>query len=358
MVLKKKNLLRRTIPFILLGLFAFFLYLVFLDRTSAININEMIATIKQISLPVYLLSVVATTLEMVFFTLAWYYFLKPLSATLAFKKAFMYAWASNFVDLLVPAESISGEISRVYFVARDGVDAGKAVASILTQRILGVFFVAGGLIVGVLHLLILRFPLPSLVQSLALFVLATAAVFLSLIFVFSFKEDWTQKAVDTLIRFIERVGRGRWNFDVLKDKARKGIRVFYESLRAFRSSPRKLVIPIGFSLLSWFSGVFVYYLVFVAMGYILDWAVLMIVYSLVIGLKSIPVGVPAEVGVTEIAMTTLFGAFGVPLYISAAATVLIRIVTVWFRFVIGFGAIQWIGIKTLTEGEAYIGIRE
>jgi len=58
---------------------------------------------------------------------------------------------------------------------------------------------------------------------------------------------------------------------------------------------------------------------------------------------------------TEIAMTTLFMAFSVPLHISAAATVLIRIVTVWFRLVIGFGAIQWVGVKTLMESETLVG---
>ena len=64
-------------------------------------------------------------------------------------------------------------------------------------------------------------------------------------------------------------------------------------------------------------------------------------------------GVPWEFGVTEIAMTTLFGAFLGPewLPIGAAATILIRIVTDLFRFVVGFGAIQWIGIKMVVESE-------
>jgi len=72
---------------------------------------------------------------------------------------------------------------------------------------------------------------------------------------------------------------------------------------------------------------------------------------LVIGIKAIPVGVPAEIGVTEIALTIIFGAFGVPLYISAAAVVLIRIMTVWFRLIIGFITFQFVGIKTMVEVE-------
>jgi len=348
MVMKRKSLLTRTIPFIIIGLLAFVLYLIFF-----VNVGEMIAIIKQTNLPIYSLSVVATVAEMAFFALAWHHFLIPLSAELSFKKAFLYSWVGNFIDLLVPAESVSGEISRIYFITHDGVDAGKAVASVVTQRVLGIFFIVFPLIVGAIHLLIQRIPFPNLIQSLILLVVASAAIFLSLVFILFFKENWTQSIIDKIMVLAERLSRGRWNLGAWREKAKEATRAFYESLRSFRINPTKLIPPIGFSLISWFFGVLVYYLVFASIGYMLDWAILVIVYSLVVALKSIPVGVPAEVGITEIAMTTLFGAFSVPLYVSAAATVLIRIVTVWFRFIIGFGAIQWVGMEILLENEIF-----
>jgi len=348
MMPKRKTLLYRTLPFLIIGLLAFVLYLVFF-----VDINKMIATIEQTSLPIYLISVVATVLEVGLFSSAWHYFLKPLSATLPFKKAFMYVWASSFIDLLIPAESVSGEISRVYFITHDGVDTGKAVASVVTQRILGTFLIIGTLISGALYLLIFQIPFPSLIQSLIYFVIAAATIFLCLISVVWFKENWTQNLIDKIIVFVERVTRGRWNLNAWRDKARKDTRTFYESIRSFGANPKKLILPILFSILSWFFSILVYYLVFAAIGYVLNWAILIIVYSLVVALKSIPVGIPWEFGVTEIAMTTLFGAFLGPewLPIGAAATILIRIVTDLFRFVVGFGAIQWIGIKMVVESE-------
>jgi len=352
MVLKRKKLLTKTIPFVLLGLLAFVLYLVFF-----VNINEMIVIIKQASLQIILLAAIVTVIEIFSFTLAWYSFLKPLCSMISLKKSFMYVLASNFIDLLVPAESISGEISRVYFVTQDGVDPGKAAASVVTQRIFGMFLTIGTLALGAAYLLIFKIPFPSLIQSLILFVVAVTAIFLFLILVLCFKEKWTQKVIDKLIDFIEKISRRRWNLDVWRDNARKGVKAFYESLHAFKLKPLKLILPVIFSILSWFLGVSIYYLVFGAIGYVLNWAVLTIVYALVISLKSIPVGLPAEVGVTEIAMTMLFGAFGVPLHISAAATVLIRVLTVWLRFILGFGAIQWISIKTLLENKVFSGIK-
>jgi uncharacterized protein (TIRG00374 family) len=348
MMPKRKTLMYRTLPFLIVGLLAFVLYLVFF-----VNIDEMIATIEQTSLPIYLISVVATVLEVGLFSLAWHYFLKPLSVTLPFKKAFMYVWASSFIDLLVPAESVSGEISRIYFIARDGVDAGKAVASVVTQRILGTFLIIGTLVSGALYLLILQIPFKPIIQSLIYFVIAAAAIFLCLISVVWFKENWTRNLIDKIIVFVERVTRGRWNLNAWRDKARKDTRTFYESIRSFGANPKKLIFPILFSILSWFFSILVYYLVFAAIGHVLNWAILIVVYSLVVALKSIPVGIPWEFGVTEIAMTTLFGAFLGPgfLPIAAAATILIRIVTDVFRFVVGFGAIQWIGIKMVVESE-------
>jgi uncharacterized membrane protein YbhN (UPF0104 family) len=58
------------------------------------------------------------------------------------------------------------------------------------------------------------------------------------------------------------------------------------------------------------------------------------------------VGTP-EVGLMEIIITSLYSMLGVPLSISAMATVLTRVITVWLRFFMSFVAFQWVGIKAL-----------
>jgi uncharacterized protein (TIRG00374 family) len=74
---------------------------------------------------------------------------------------------------------------------------------------------------------------------------------------------------------------------------------------------------------------------------------IIIVYSISISLQGIPIGIPGEVGFMEIVMTNLYILLGVPVNISVAATVLTRIITLWFRLVVGYAVVQWIGIKTL-----------
>ena len=348
-IIKRKKILSRTIPFIIIGLVVFVLYLLFF-----VNIDEMISIIGRTNFPVYLLATIATILEMLFFALAWQFFLKPLSTNLSFKKIFAYSWVGNFVDLLVPAESISGEISRIFFVARDGVNPGKAAASVITQRILGLLIVACTLTLGAFEMLEMQIPLPSIVQTLIYLVISATAIFLFLIILICIKENWAHKIVEKIIDFARWVTRGRLRIDEWKERADKAVDAFYESLRIFRVSPQKFILPVTFSIFSWFFAILVYYLVFAAIGYVVNWIVIIVGYSIIIGLKSIPVGIPGEVGVTEIAMTVIFGAFGVPLYISAATTVLIRLITVWFRLIIGFLVFQWVGVKAMFENKTML----
>jgi uncharacterized membrane protein YbhN (UPF0104 family) len=51
------------------------------------------------------------------------------------------------------------------------------------------------------------------------------------------------------------------------------------------------------------------------------------------------------VGLPEITMTTIYTSLGVPAGISATATILTRLITLWLRFFIGFVAQQWLELK-------------
>jgi len=84
-----------------------------------------------------------------------------------------------------------------------------------------------------------------------------------------------------------------------------------------------------------------------------------IVYSLGCTLESIPLEIPAEVGLTKVVMIRLYTAFlrGMPDMadvgaLSAAAIFLTRILAVGLRFFIGFVAIQWVGARALIHGSS------
>ena len=165
-----------------------------------------------------------------------------------------------------------------------------------------------------------------------------------------FKVQTTQKVINKILDFVEFISRGRWKSLTLKSKAEKMLTRFHESINNLVRHPKGLILPLIFSLLAWISEVLVSYFVFISLGLNVSFTIIIIVYTLGVTIQHIPVGIPAEVGLTEIFMTSLYVLLGIDLAISATATVLIRLFTVWFRFFVGYASlIRWIGTEFITE---------
>jgi uncharacterized protein (TIRG00374 family) len=343
MLSEKRIIIKRALPFLLIGLLIFIGYLYFF-----VDLSEMFTVIKRVDIRYYSLAVAVLLLDMLAYCLTWHYFLRPLSVNVSFRKTFLFTWVGVFVDLLIPAESISGDATKAYLMSKEsGGDTGKVVASVVGHRILSMMITLSSLIIGSLALFILHYELPTLVSNLILLVAVGTIISLIFIFLLCLKEQLTQKLIDLLLRFFVFVSRGRLQLTNLRTKATKALSAFHQSIEVLGRHPRNLVRPVFFSIASWFLGVLVSYLVFVSLGHPVDFVKVTIVFSISVSIQNVPIGVPAEVGLIEIVMTSLYGLFGVPLGISAAATILIRILTAWFKFFIGFLAAQWIGIKAL-----------
>ena len=286
-------------------------------------------------------------------SLAWQYFLRPLAVKVSLRRTFLYTWIGVFVDLLVPAESISGDASKVYLMTKgSGENAGKAVASVVSHRILAMIITLGSLIFSSIVLYILQYELPAFVLNIILFIIIGTGIALFLFFLFVLRESLTKRLIDSLLRFLAFISRGRWELSSLRTKAIKTLRAFHDSIGILLRNPKSLVPPVFFSLTAWLFSVLLSYLVFVSLGHPVDFVLIMIVYSISVSIQSIPLGIPAEVGFVEIVMTTLYGLLGVESSVGAAATVLIRFLWVWLRILIGFVAVQFVGIKIWKKNDA------
>lgn len=343
MLSEKRVNIKRIVPFLLIGLLIFIGYLYFF-----VDIPEMLTIIQRVDLFYYLLAVAVLLLSMLAYSLTWQYFLRPLSINVPFKKTFLFTWVGVFVDLLIPAESISGDASKAYLMSKDsGENAGKVVASVVSHRILSMIITLSTLIISSISLFILQYELPAFVSNLILLVAVGTTISLIFIFLLCLKEQLTQKLIDLLLRFSAFISRGRLKLASLRSKAKKASRAFNQSIEVLGRNPRSLVRPVFFSIAAWFLSVLLSFLVFVSLDHPVSFVLITIVYSISNAIQNIPIGVPGEVGLVEIVMTSLYGLLGVPLGISAAATVLIRVLWVWFRLLLGFVAVQWIGIKVL-----------
>jgi uncharacterized protein (TIRG00374 family) len=329
----------------IIGLIVFFLYIYIFN----VDILQIITIVRSINIYVYLLAATLVLLDTLFFTLAWYFLLKPLCVKLSVAKTLLFVWFGIYIDTLIPAESISGEISKIYLVCKEqNGAAGKVTASIIVQRLINMTINVVFLLVGAI-LLLIGGGLYGIMLNLVLLLVVLTFVFLSLILLLLVKERWTMRVVDALIVFVERISRGHWKLVRVREEALIEAKAFHIAIREFGHSPRNLILPLSFSLASWILAPAVFYLCFLSIGYSsIGLGPILVIYAIFTAAKSVPIGVPFEVGLPEITLTTLFIFVHVPPEIAASVTILIRILTLWLRFFIGFGAQQWLGIKAMS----------
>jgi uncharacterized protein (TIRG00374 family) len=348
----KPRITRRNILLPIIGLVAFFLYILLFN----VDIPKILATAASANPLIYAAAVAISLAEVFFYAVSWRSILGYLQVKISIARSYLYVWYGTFMDIVIPAESISGEVCRVYLVNREQLGtSGKVVASVVTQRLLGmimniIFLVAGA------SLLFAETEINPLIFNLVLFFTVAIAAITAVILIVSSRESWSTKVITSLVRAAEFVTRGRWKqLAKYKEEALRDAKSFHESMNDLVHRPRTLVLPTGFLAANWVCSLSIPYLVFLSLGIQIPWSVVLITCSIVVAVKSIPIGVPFEVGLPEITMTTLYTSLlGLEVApICATATILSRIITLWLRFGIGFASQQWVEIKSALKPKIF-----
>ncbi len=348
MIKEKRWVMKRGILFLLIGLSIFLVYLYFFGGKT--GIPDIAAKLQTANLSYYSLAFISIIFSVLFSSLTWHRLLNLLSIRATFRKAFLYVWIGTFVDLLIPMESVSGEVSKAYLMSKNSnANSGKVVASIVSHRILSMIITLGGLIISSVFFA-LKYNPPELILYFTIIIASCSALSIILLGYLSVRKQTTRKIVNWVISLAARISRGRWELTSLRSKAQKMLKAFHQGIDILTGNPKALSGPVVFSIASWSLNVLVYFLVFTSIGFEISLSAIIIVYSITVSLQTIPLGIPGEVGFMEFVMTTLYTLLGVPFAVSAAATVLTRVVTLWFKIIMGYAAVQWIGINVLMGG--------
>ena len=346
----KPKLTWKTVLFPLLGLVGFFLY-IYLFQVDLLGI---IATAQTANPVFYSIAILFGLVEVFFYTVSWYVLTDHLCIKMSLKRAYLYVWYGLYVDIVIPAESISGELTRAYLLTRDQCGSfGKVVASLFTHRLLGMAMNVFVLIAGI-ALLTVEGQASTIVFNLIIFIAIAITAIIAVMFALSFKQQWTLKLIDWVTTFVQKITFGKKKLTKFKEEAIENTSHFHESMIEFRHNPKPVAYSLLYLTITWVFSLSIPYMVFVALGYPVSWSIILITTAIVLAVKSIPIGIPFEVGIPEAAMTTLYFSMGVPAELSATATILTRIITLWFRFFIGFVAQQWLELKPVITPTATI----
>jgi len=107
MTSERRALIKKTIPFLMIGLLIFILYLYFF-----VGLDKIVVILQSIDPFYYSLSFIIAFLGVIVYSLTWQSLLNLLSIRIAFRKTFLFMWIATFVDIIIPFEAVSGEISR------------------------------------------------------------------------------------------------------------------------------------------------------------------------------------------------------------------------------------------------------
>jgi uncharacterized protein (TIRG00374 family) len=336
----------KTVLLPAIGIAAFFIYIYMFQ----VDIAGIITTLQTVNPVLYALAAALSVLEILFFSISWRVLANFLCIKLSVLRSYLFVWYSIFVDTIVPAESVSGELLRVYLVTKEqgNEKCGPAMASLVTHRFLGMGMNVAVLLIGIVLLVTgSQTQLSSLIfNSILLVAIGISATLIALI-VLSFKEKWTAKLVNWAIKAGKFVSMGHWNLTQLKESAHQITQGFHVSMKEFKNKPKPVLVSLFYLIVTWIFSLGIQYLVFLSLGVPVSWSMITITAAIVLAVKSIPVGVPFEVGIPEATMTTLYMAFSIDPAIAATATILSRLLTLWLRFFIGFAAQQWLTLKPL-----------
>ena len=329
-----------------LGLIAFIIYLVFFVGLGSLFDLLSRLDLEQYSL-YYSIAVAALLLSIFFDSLIWHSLLQGLRIKLSVKKVLIYNWIGNFVEMVIPCETVCGEVTRIYLAKKETKqNLGSMAAPVITSRILSTFVYTSGLLLGSLVLVWTNKSLSPFLVVTLLSVAAGSIGMISLVLFLALKENTAEKIVSVAMFFITLVTKSSAKREEWKEKLRVSLYSFTEAFQVYKNHPSLLVKPAIFAVTGWFFTLLVYLMVFYSLDYtaisIIDLA---LVYCIASSVETVTAGFP--VGAVEITMISLYSALGVPIVIAGAATTLIRLLTFWVQIIVGYPIFHITGLRQL-----------
>jgi uncharacterized protein (TIRG00374 family) len=353
MASRKHFTLKRRYLLIVVGLAVFFVYVYLF-----VPFGELIEAARKLNPFYFLFAFFALLISVALYSLVWQRLLSLLSVKTSFLKAFQFVWVENFVDLVVPGEPVSGEISRIYLMSKEaGGNYGKVVASAVGQRIATTCVTVTGLLVSIVYFMLTTKP-PLLVLAFVGVIMLGNIITIGLLFYLALRKNSTHKLANWLFNLIPKISRGRWRFEQVRERVMKALDIFHDEIITLGEHGKSLILPTVLTGFSWFLDISIAILVFLSLGYAgtaISISAIIIVYCISGSIQYLPIGViPGEVGLTEIIMTTLFTVLGKPQFLAvfAVATVFIRLLTFWIKLLISGVVVQFTAIENLMPSQA------
>lgn len=223
--------------------------------------------------------------------------------------AMRYTLIGGFFNQVLPS-GMGGDVFRIWYARGFGLSAGRALASVVVDRMFGLFAIAAIVTAGVPFVLWLKAPGPLVAGAIAAVALLAGGISLFLAL------DLVEAPLEALVR---RVTRGRVRSSTLRAIA--GAAWSARSSRAMLAAWPRNVIAIGISIACQLVVGFVVFLLLRDLGQKVALATVLFLFPFVQLLSMLPISF-AGWGLREGAMVVAFQLAGVPAEAALGASIL------------------------------------
>jgi len=321
---------KRQLIFLVIGIFALIMFITFSDFKSVLGY------ISIADKALYSLAFLSMILGVFAYGGSWIFLLKSANIRLNTLKAMESTWISAFLNIMVPTASVGGEVARILYVVKETKDSyGNVAATVFLHRVISFLPFIVGSILGFVYLA-LFYNLPTYLSSILIVISSALSLSLAILLLFSVKPNISIGIALRITRFFDKIFlKRKGNTLKLTELFTKAFTEFGDSLKVLKSSKVSLVLSALFAFTYWIFDIIVAYFVFASLKFPVPLGIIVAVYTIGISIQIVPIGIPGMVGVVETVMSGLYVVSGIPLSLSVAATVMIRLVMMWFEAFIG-----------------------
>ena len=244
------------------------------------------------------------------------------------------------VNNLTPSARGGGEPIRGYMLSKySRTSFEESFATVIADRGLDTFpFMVLAVIAIVSAVLYLNLP------NIVIYLLIIAVILLLLLFFagiyMSFNREFGRKVSLWLVSIVNRFSKKERS--EIEKNALKAIHGFQNSIQTMVKDKNVLMYGLPISFLIWILEILRVYIVFSAFGVDVSFVIIAEVFIISSLLGLVPL-LPGGLGAVDGIMILLFSAAGVPPSISAAATLVERLISFWMTSIIGMALLPYFG---------------
>lgn len=273
-------------------------------------------------------------------TQRWSITIRSLKISIKKKHIFPMLMVGLAVNNITPSARGGGEPVRAYMLGKyTKSPMENAFATVIADRGLDTFPFVFLAIITILYS-VLSLTLPEwIVIALIISLIILVIVFIIILFM-CINETAGQRITMWLVGVFKRFSRKK-HFNI-EDKAIKAMKGFQNSMNIMIRDRRVLMYGLPLSFVIWFMEIIRVYIVFSSFGTPVPLGIIASVFVIATLIGMIPL-LPGGVGAVDGIMIILYSAAGVPPSISAAATIVERLISFWMTSFIGMGMLPYVG---------------